>query len=440
MSGASISATSIPNTALQSTVTINDTASTFSALKTFTGGIAASGTQTINFGSNAPTMSGASIASGTIPTSAITGYGSGFATQTGANSFTALNTFTGGITASGTQTITFGSNAPTMSGASIGSGTIPFASLASDVRYWSISNTSNFFSGTSSGTSLTTGDSNTLCGYNSGVSITTGTRNTCMGVRSGNNLLNGASSNTGIGWYSLGGGAGAAVGSYNTGIGDSALLSISTGTANTAVGFNSAPNITTGKNNNFIGNYAGTNIVIGESNTGIGDNCASGTFDSSNCTFLGANTTVAVAGQSFTTCVGAGTTCAASNTIQLGSNNEEVVVSGKLVLKSFYVNSSFSLTTGTTLTLSDPLYEIYPLAPTANLVITLPVAAITYRGVRIYFRRTGGTTTTTITSATSNLYPSNSLTLTNSIMASGVYTAAIYCTYVTSTTFAWYLA
>jgi hypothetical protein len=51
MSGASITANSIPNSALQTNVTLNDTASTFSALKTF---------------SVAPVMSGASISSGTI--------------------------------------------------------------------------------------------------------------------------------------------------------------------------------------------------------------------------------------------------------------------------------------------------------------------------------------------------------------------------------------
>jgi hypothetical protein len=106
--------------------------------------------------------------------------------------------------------------------------------------------------------------------------------------------------------------------------------------------------------------------------------------------------------------------------------------------QSQYVHSSFTLTTGTTLSITSPFYEIYPLAPTSNLVITLPVASLSYIGIRIQFRRTGGTTTTTITSATSNIYPNNSLTLTNSIMASGVYTAIIYCTYLTSTTYAWY--
>ena len=45
------------------------------------------------------------------------------------NITTGLLTTTGGITASGTQAITFGTNAPTMSGASISSSTIPIASV-----------------------------------------------------------------------------------------------------------------------------------------------------------------------------------------------------------------------------------------------------------------------------------------------------------------------
>jgi hypothetical protein len=74
------------------------------------------------------------------------------------------------------------------------------------------------------------------------------------------------------------------------------------------------------------------------------------------------------------------------------------------------------------------------------MTITLPTASLSLIGVRIQFRRTGGTTTTTINSASSNIYPNNSLTLTNAIMASGVYTAVIYCTYITASTYGWYFA
>jgi hypothetical protein len=86
-----------------------------------TGGLNVSATQTINFGTNAPTMSGANIGSATIPNAALQ---STVTLNNTASTFSAKKTFTGGIDASGTQTILFGTNAPTMSGANIGSGTI----------------------------------------------------------------------------------------------------------------------------------------------------------------------------------------------------------------------------------------------------------------------------------------------------------------------------
>jgi len=236
-------------------------------------------------------------------------------------------------------------------------------------------------------------------------------------------------------------------------------------------------------------------------NSALGYNAGSSQQQINNCTFLGANSDVSVNNLTNVTCVGYNTKCGTSNTIQLGSNSERVNVSGALntsglatftagitasatqtitfgtnapimsganigsrtvpdgalstnvpllnatntfsglnQITSQYVHSSFTLTTGTSLSISTPIYEIYPLAPTANLTITLPTASASLIGVRIQFRRTGGTTTVTINSASSNIYPNNSLTLTNSIMASGVYTAVIYCTYVTASTYAWYFA
>ena len=110
---------------------------TWSGLNTFTGGITASGTQTINFGTNAPTMSGSNIGSSTIPTNAISDYGVGFGRLVIPNTWTNTNTFsgglttTGGITASATQTINFGTNAPTMWGTNITA--IPDGALSSNI-------------------------------------------------------------------------------------------------------------------------------------------------------------------------------------------------------------------------------------------------------------------------------------------------------------------
>ena len=90
-----------------------------------TNGISATSAQIIDFSNNAPFMSGANIAAGTIPASALSGVSGSYvdltSTQTvgGAKTFSSLLTASGGLTASATQTINFGTNAPTMSGANV---------------------------------------------------------------------------------------------------------------------------------------------------------------------------------------------------------------------------------------------------------------------------------------------------------------------------------
>jgi len=103
---------------------------TISGITTFSGGITASATQTITFGTNAPTMSGANIGSTTIPNTALQ---TTVTLNNSTSTFSALKTFTAGITASTTQTITFGTNAPTMSGANISSTSIPNSALQTTV-------------------------------------------------------------------------------------------------------------------------------------------------------------------------------------------------------------------------------------------------------------------------------------------------------------------
>jgi hypothetical protein len=409
-----------------------------------------------------------------------------------------------------------------MSGANIGSGTIPYASLASDYRIIRASGTYNFFAGAATVAATLTGDLNTLYGTATGYNLTTGNANSFYGSSAGNNCTTNSSANTVIGANAMSGYSSGSC-SNNSVVGFAGLSSISSGLDNCGLGYSVLSVLTTGSSNCFLGRYGGSAIVSGSFNCGIGDQVDYNSSNDSNyCSFLGASSRVTASGLSFVTCIGANTSCGTSNTIQLGSNLETVAISGNLLsgsntitatqlgylsavstgivdtstsqtiggAKTFstapvmsgasissgtigqtqvsngyidlssaqssiggnktftgliqinnqYVHSSFTLTTGTTLSISSPFYEIYPLAPTANLTITLPAASATYIGVRIQFRRTGGTTTTTITSATSNIYPNNSLTLTNSIMASGVYTAIIYCTYVTATTYAWYFA
>jgi len=154
-------------------------------------GLSASTTQTINFGTNAPTMYGNNIASGTVPDAALTSNvmllnnyqavtsTKAFNIPTGTDYLQMVNTQTsgqvgylyvnsastigyysttstsilwsinytgkfttgGGITATSTQTINFGTNAPTMYGNNIANGTIPDAALTSNIPKLNASNT-----------------------------------------------------------------------------------------------------------------------------------------------------------------------------------------------------------------------------------------------------------------------------------------------------------
>ena len=197
MSGANISSASIPDTALSSNQATLTGSQTFSGAKTFTGGITASGTQTINFGTNAPSMSGANITSASIPDAALS---SNQATLTGTQTFSGAKTFTGGITASGTQTINFGTNAPSMSGSNITSASIPDAALSTNVA--TLSGTQTFsgaktFTGgiTASGTQTITFGTNapTMSGANiSATSIPDGALSSNIPLKNGTNTYTGA--------------------------------------------------------------------------------------------------------------------------------------------------------------------------------------------------------------------------------------------------------
>jgi len=477
---------------------------TFSVNQTFQGGIDASATQTITFGSNSPTMQGTNITN--IPDGALS---SNVALLNASNTFTANQTFQNNITASATQTINFGSNAPTMSASNLLAGSINTAYGTSAItNLLMVPSRANYTMG---------GDSQTHINISTG-----GVGNSSIGDRSLQQCTFG-SNNIAISTQSL---ASLTTGSNNCGIGTSALINYN-GNQSVGIGYNSGFSLLSGDNNLFLGQYSGLNWATGASNVVMGDNAGGGsiTSGSNNC-FIGASTGTSVSSVSNSTCIGAGSQASGNNQIILGTSSETTYISGNLNLtgtftgtinnikttsdnsattcyipfskttagnstalylddttspltytpststltattfsgalsgnsttstnatniisgttniqqQSQYVHSSFTLTTGTTLSISTPLYEIYPLAPTANLTITLPAASASLIGVRIQFRRTGGTTTTTITSASSNIYPNNSLTLSNSIMASGVYTAVIYCTYVTASTYAWYFA
>jgi hypothetical protein len=180
ISGSNIQSGTIPITSVSGTAINLSADQTATGLKTFNGGlivsnqgfsdyttglavssgIVANSTQTIDFGTNAPTMSGANIVAGTIPIASVSGTAINLSADQTA---TGLKTFNGGlivsnqgfsdyttglavssgITASATQTIDFGDNAPTMSGANIAAGTIPIASVVGNAMALSGSQTAS---------------------------------------------------------------------------------------------------------------------------------------------------------------------------------------------------------------------------------------------------------------------------------------------------------
>ena len=110
------------------------------------------------------------------------------------------------------------------------------------------------------------------------------------------------------------------------------------------------------------------------------------------------------------------------------------------IVTNQYINGVANLQTGATFTITAPYQEYYPLAPTANQTITFPVASAALLGVRIRLRRVGGTITTTINSASSNIYPNTSFTASNVLLAANSLNVVVTCLYLTATTYGWFIA
>jgi len=118
---------------------------------------------------------------------------------------------------------------------------------------------------------LTTGLYNTGIGYRAGKFITTQSNNTAIGYRS---MYKGiGEENTYVG--SETGGPQVDGGSYNVGLGFSAMMRVISGTYNTAIGHRAANELTTGSNNVLIGRSAGYNLRAGSNNVYIGKDVGS---------------------------------------------------------------------------------------------------------------------------------------------------------------------
>ena len=110
----------------------------------------------------------------------------------------------------------------------------------------------------------------------------------------------------------------------------------------------------------------------------------------------------------------------------------------KPIISNQYINSSSVLRVGN-FTLTSPYFEVYPIAPTSNQTITIPPASAPLLGLRLRFRRVGGTASVTVNSASSNIYPNGSFGATNVLLATTAFNVVITCSYLTSTTYGWFV-
>ena len=342
MSGANISATSIPNTALQTSVVLTTNSQSISGLKAFTGGLTASATQTIDFGSNAPTMSGANIQGTSVPNSALqTSVVLTTGTQliTGAKSFSLPPSMEGTNIAGVVKTtgnenidgIKIFSSPPVMSGASITATSIPNTALQTSVV---LTNNTQTITG-----AKTFSSPPTMSGAN--IALTTIPANSIIGADIDTTLSNTSFGET-TGFYGTGGfnsvfgslamQQGTLVsGSENCAYGAGSLAFLESGQLNCAFGTNTGQYLVSGQGNSIFGSNAGNQVQLNgqNNNTLIGQGCgSSGTF--SNCTGLGQNVQFST-GVTNSTAIGRGTLCSNSNSIQLGDNNITVRISGALV-------------------------------------------------------------------------------------------------------------
>jgi hypothetical protein len=276
---------------------------------------------------------------------------------------TGLITTTGGITATASQSISFGSNNPTMGASNINYGTaalrvgtggtysqksiaIGTTSFGTAIQSVAIGDQALNASGSTANYSvaigvnsltLATGERNTAIGTDS-LPLLTGTgngANTAIGNLTGTKLTSGVNNL----FLGVGSGAGITSGNNNLIVGASMFASVSpdTGTTienNICVGSNAMGYIKNGcAANTAIGSYAlyseigyggGSTIAIG------GD--AGVRSQGSYCTFIGTGATVDVANSSYnySMALGAGATVSASNQIKIGTSSQNTIIDGDL--------------------------------------------------------------------------------------------------------------
>ncbi|HZM86924.1 MAG TPA: tail fiber domain-containing protein [Blastocatellia bacterium] len=183
----------------------------------------------------------------------------------------------------------------------------------------------NSFFGAGAGFSNTTGYQNAFFGTSAGYSNTTGRDNAFFGLFAGHNSTTGEANS----FFGSQAGDANTTGGSNSFFGAFAGLNNTTGGSNVFVGGGSSN--TTGSQNAFFGAAAGAYNTTGSNNTFIGYFAGSDTQNpiGNNNTLLGYNSKVN-SGVSNSTAIGTLAQVTTSNTIVLGTDQETVIVPGKL--------------------------------------------------------------------------------------------------------------
>lgn len=328
----------------------NLTATTITATDITTGslitttGIKANATQTINFGSNAPTMSGANIANTTIPDAALSG---NVALKNASQTFTNQNEFSDILNITGTinaktgmnqcgrdaQDIRIGDhalynqNTPSRENIALGYNTLRNLS--------STSANTNVAVGHASGQNITSGDANTFIGGRAGRYLTSGTNNLFFGADCGSGIISGNSNfAAGQAMVVSSAGGGYTYPQNNIGIGGNAFAYVGTvPSANIAIGAYSLYN---DSGNGFGGTY--TTAIGPNAGVRFGTNGSHSVFIGG-CYNEPSNVNPINSSYTYVCCIGVDARADKSHCVVLGTEQEETIARGGLKVISTYANS-----------------------------------------------------------------------------------------------------
>jgi carbonic anhydrase/acetyltransferase-like protein (isoleucine patch superfamily) len=199
-----------------------------------------------------------------------------------------------------------------------------------------------------------------------------------------------------------------------------------THTGTTAIGrqaFGQAVNL--GNGNTAIGYRAGYNITSG---------------NVSNCTFIGNNTGVLNGANTYTNAMALGNGAIISNsqTVVLGGANLLVIVPSNLQIQSKFFERASGTIRSAAFSLPTVAFTYYSINSVTPFSITLNTPDGTHIGARVTFRRILGDPNNAITSASNNVYPWNSNTPDNELLAAGVYSCTIVNLQISSGVFGWF--